>query len=145
MAIREARLRGTTVRAIHVWHVPVGEYLGGSPPDEEETLAYEEKAQRLLADAVLRAAGDDPVVPVEQVLKEAPAAAPALVEEAETADLLVVGSRGLSGIRELVLGSVSHECCRHAHCPVIVVPPSKRLHAQTDERSVATTGSGPAA
>jgi nucleotide-binding universal stress UspA family protein len=45
-----------------------------------------------------------------------------LVAESEGAQQLVVGSRGHGSIGELVLGSVSHHCCRHAHCPVTVIP-----------------------
>ncbi|WP_187274496.1 universal stress protein [Paenibacillus sp. N3.4] len=37
------------------------------------------------------------------------------------ADLLIVGSRGLSGISEFVLGSVSHNIVQHAKIPVLVV------------------------
>ncbi|RAZ66319.1 universal stress protein [Planococcus maitriensis] len=36
-------------------------------------------------------------------------------------DLLVIGSRGLSPIREVMLGSVSHKAVNHAECPVLVV------------------------
>lgn len=36
-------------------------------------------------------------------------------------DLLVIGSRGLSPIREVMLGSVSHKVVNHAECPVLVV------------------------
>ncbi|RRJ63916.1 universal stress protein [Paenibacillus oralis] len=37
------------------------------------------------------------------------------------ADLIVIGSRGLGGIREFVLGSVSHNVVQHAQIPVMVV------------------------
>ena len=37
------------------------------------------------------------------------------------ADLVVVGSRGLGGIRRALVGSVSDSVVRHAHCPVMMV------------------------
>jgi nucleotide-binding universal stress UspA family protein len=36
-------------------------------------------------------------------------------------DLIVVGSRGLSGIKHALVGSVSESVVRHAHCPVLVM------------------------
>jgi len=36
-------------------------------------------------------------------------------------ELLVVGSRGLGGIRRALIGSVSDSVVRHAHCPVMVI------------------------
>jgi nucleotide-binding universal stress UspA family protein len=35
--------------------------------------------------------------------------------------LIVVGSRGLGGIRRALMGSVSKSVVKHAHCPVLVV------------------------
>jgi nucleotide-binding universal stress UspA family protein len=37
------------------------------------------------------------------------------------AGLIVMGSRGLGGIRRALIGSVSDSVVRHAHCPVLVV------------------------
>jgi universal stress protein A len=36
-------------------------------------------------------------------------------------DLVVMGSRGLSPMKELLIGSVSETVLRHAPCPVTVV------------------------
>jgi nucleotide-binding universal stress UspA family protein len=47
-----------------------------------------------------------------------------LVHAAEDADLLVVGSRGLTGIR--ALGSVSERVAHSARCPVLVVRDPQR-------------------
>jgi nucleotide-binding universal stress UspA family protein len=41
------------------------------------------------------------------------------------AAVIVIGSRGLTGIRERLEGSVSHEVAEHAHRPVLVVPPNE--------------------
>jgi nucleotide-binding universal stress UspA family protein len=46
-----------------------------------------------------------------------------LCEHAETHDfdLIVIGHRGLSGIKKLVLGSVSQKVVQESNCPVLVV------------------------
>ena len=41
--------------------------------------------------------------------------------ESENIDLIVMGSKGLSGIKNMLLGSVAQEVVSHSHCPVLVV------------------------
>jgi nucleotide-binding universal stress UspA family protein len=61
-------------------------------------------------------------VDVERVVIDDRHPAEALVEASNDADLLVVGSRGRGGFKQLLLGSVSHAVVLHATCPVVVVP-----------------------
>ena len=51
------------------------------------------------------------------------AAAEVLLDYAKEngSDVIVIGSRGLGGIREFVLGSVSHNVVQHAQIPVLIV------------------------
>ena len=50
--------------------------------------------------------------PVETILR---------VADREKVDLIIVGSRGMRGIREVFLGSVSSAVMHHALCPVLIV------------------------
>jgi nucleotide-binding universal stress UspA family protein len=51
--------------------------------------------------------------PAEEILEES---------SVTPTDLIVVGSRGRGGFRELLLGSVAHHVTQHATCPVAVLP-----------------------
>ena len=51
------------------------------------------------------------------------------VAEEIGAGLIVMGSRGLGGVRRALIGSVSDSVVRHAHCPVMVVRPEKEQAA----------------
>jgi nucleotide-binding universal stress UspA family protein len=44
------------------------------------------------------------------------------------AEVIVVGTRGLSGARELFEGSVSHQLAEHSTRPVLMVPPANGRH-----------------
>jgi nucleotide-binding universal stress UspA family protein len=54
------------------------------------------------------------------------------VAEGIGADLVVMGSRGLDGIKRALIGSVSDSVVRHAHCPVLV---GRNEHRQTQRLS----------
>jgi nucleotide-binding universal stress UspA family protein len=50
-----------------------------------------------------------------------------IVDVADELDtpVIVIGSRGLSGLREIVDGSLSHQVAEHAGRPVLIVPPPR--------------------
>ncbi len=45
-----------------------------------------------------------------------------LVKASQSADMLVLGRRGLGGFARLRMGSVTSQVTHHAHCPVLIVP-----------------------
>lgn len=72
-----------------------------------------------------------------EVVVDAPSAAAAIVRSADAkgADLVVVGSRGATGLRRLALGSVAEGVVRHASSSVLVARPSpstRRVLVATD-------------
>jgi len=55
-------------------------------------------------------------------------------------DLIVMGSRGLSEIAGLFVGTVTHKVLQLAHIPVLVVRPPKAPVEKQEEVAVATMG-----
>ncbi len=62
--------------------------------------------------------------------------ADAILDEAEEvgADAIVIGSRGLTGIKSVLLGSVSHHVIQHADRAVIVVPSAEIAAARAHRK-----------
>ena len=90
------------------------------PPTEEDLEAALQATQEE-ADQLFAGLQETPVDCTVVAVAGQPAAV--LLDEAEGADQLVVGSRGLGGLSRLLIGSVSSQVVHHARCPVTVVPP----------------------
>ncbi len=120
-AIHLAEEHDAEVVLLHAYHLPVefqqleGAYL---PADFWDSV--KEEAERSLA-----AYGEkirDKGVPVQEIVREGYPAS-VIEEEAlqEKADMIVMGSRGLSGLKHLLLGSIAERVVQKAHCPVLTV------------------------
>ena len=120
-AVAEAARRDATLVLVHAWELPpVVAYPFAAGP-MFETAAIEDAAQRVMRAAVSDVRAIDADVMVESaVVHGAPATV--LLQAAEKADLVVVGSRGRGGFTGLLLGSVSQQVVHHSPCPVVVVP-----------------------
>jgi nucleotide-binding universal stress UspA family protein len=124
-ALDEAVRRGAAVRVVLA--MPEADYwataYGMSPSLVDEMSADLEKVGRDMVDAVVRERGGALAdVPVEvHALSGSPGRV--LVDQSDSADLLVVGHRGHGGFRSSVLGSVGLQCVLHASVPVTVVRP----------------------
>jgi nucleotide-binding universal stress UspA family protein len=126
-AAEEAELRNALLVAVHAWTFVASSAVAdpGLIPIPEVDYVGQLDAERDAAQAELDAAFErafpsGPPVEVEARLVEAPAG-DALVSEGESADLIVVGSAGKSGLKSVLLGSVSRHVVSHSRTPVTVV------------------------
>ena len=115
----DAELHVIYVEPMPARHVGLGRQAADLPP--EVVASVEEEAKTKLAEQAEKMREGGGEVAQTHARVGAPAAEiVALAEELE-AGLVVVGGRGLGGIRRTLVGSVSDSVVRHAHCPVMVV------------------------
>jgi nucleotide-binding universal stress UspA family protein len=75
-----------------------------------------------LLDEARRLAAEAGVSTVETVARQGDAADAILdVAEEQTADLIVVGNKGMTGAKRFLLGSVPNKVSHHAPCSVLIV------------------------
>lgn len=121
-AIEAARPRKSAVEVVHAWlpAPPPSRFAGGySGPQDQELRGF---AEAVLAEALDQAKKSGADIEVRGCVVSGPAAV-TLLEAAERAHMLVVGSRGLGGFSGLLVGSTGMEVATHATCPVVVVRP----------------------
>jgi len=128
LALREARRLlspGGTLIVFHCDQRYSGGKAGGIPVVADE----DDRRQRIEATvAELEADGIDAQLVID-VTHHAPARAIVEAADAEFAEAIVCGSRGLGAFQGALLGSVSRDLIHHAHVPVVVVPPRITAHA----------------
>ncbi|GAB2727009.1 universal stress protein [Kitasatospora kifunensis] len=116
-ALRQAELTGATVYAVGVWEPP--SYYGWSAPVVDTSFDYD-LARRQFTEQLDEVLGPEHSSRVEERLVLGNPAQ-VLIDEADGAELLVVGSHGRGTFAAAVLGSVSARCAAHATCPVVIV------------------------
>jgi nucleotide-binding universal stress UspA family protein len=113
-AVEMARSVGAELVVVHAHHeANVGYGLSGEDYPEIQ------HGKEILAEAESRHAAD---IAVRTVLRKGEAADSLLdVAEEETADLIIVGNKGMAGARRFVVGSVPNRVSHHATCDVLIV------------------------
>ena len=114
-ALDEARRRSALVEVVRAWSVPANESFVPVPVE-----AFREAEDAAVGAMVTELLGEGAAPEVRRsTVYGAPGEV--LVDAAEGADMVVVGSRGLGGFTGMLLGSVSQYVLHHASCPVVVV------------------------
>jgi len=120
LAAKLATDQKAELHLLHVHHPPM--YLTPMDPPTVPTgywLDVRAAAERAIAD---KAASLDVPVPVQCDLVEgSPDHEIAHFAAEAGADLIMMGTRGHSGLSHVLLGSVAERTLRHAPCPVLVV------------------------
>lgn len=82
----------------------------------------EQRLKTVLSEALKGAEEEKPKLKIStRLLKGRPADKIVQMAKEEGFDVIVMGSRGLSGVEELLLGSVSNRVADYASCPVLIV------------------------
>jgi nucleotide-binding universal stress UspA family protein len=98
-----------------------------SEPNQRFDPEYGDAAARQALDTIVeRALGADAAAVERRTVNDHTARG--LLDTSADADLLVLGARGLSGWREIVVGSVTRQCLHHATRPLAVIH-----HGKADE------------
>lgn len=129
-AAAEADCTGMKLRAIHAWQEPLV-WRDTATPDPAFLHSLEEVHQQTLQNAVRTATTRYPRVAMTSTLVRG---APqwALLDAARGAALVVVGNHGLSGIRRMLLGLVSHSIVLNIQSPTVIV--NARLDSEPGQR-----------
>lgn len=140
-ALAEARFRGCRLRVVTAWSWDGTEALG-APGNAADAHSHAEMVQRrALLDAL---EGVEQPPEVERRLVEA-RPSEALCTAALEADLLVLGSRGHTALRGVLVGSTSQRVVRHAPCPVVLLPDPQHLEHERRRRRHRTSSDQPKA
>jgi nucleotide-binding universal stress UspA family protein len=115
-AIAEARRRRAVLEVVMAWS------LVDQPVAADAGRTLDQDAAEQVLDEILDRQPDaiDDVELVRTVVCDHPGTA--LVYAAHAADVVVVGTRGLGGLKRPALGSVSHHVAQQAASPVVIVP-----------------------
>ncbi|MFI9846668.1 universal stress protein [Nonomuraea sp. NPDC051941] len=120
-AVEQARARKALLHVLFAWQVPMFSPYAVTYNSLIETAMQEEMRAARQRVEPWRTRNPDVDISDEQRCAHP---VTALIEAARSADLVVVGSRGMGGLASAVLGSVSQGVLNHVTCPVAIVRPS---------------------
>ena len=124
-AIEITKKDGAQLIALTIIHIPLSSYGLVSPQDE---LSHPKEREEMLEakewfDKLIHIAKQNYVQLKTEIVDSQMSIEAAIIEYAEShgADLIIIGTRGRSGFKKMLLGSVASGVVTYATCPVMVV------------------------
>ena len=129
LAVDLARKYGSELLFLNV--IPAARYSSHLVPTSippppglyEQERKYEHKLAEAIVNRAVRSTDGSGLEVRTRIQESIGSVVEAIAEysQGEKVDLIVIGTRGLSGFKKLLIGSVSSGVVSHAHCPVLVV------------------------
>ena len=115
-----AQKTDSELHVLHVLALPLDTH-DPSSFEPEVWARLERSAQTTLEDVVEKIEASGGEVEGSHLKAGRPEAEIVALAEEIGAGLIVMGNRGLGGVRRALMGSISDSVLRHAHCPVLMV------------------------
>jgi nucleotide-binding universal stress UspA family protein len=124
-----AQFPGRKAVVLHVWSpiaVMAAAYGGLMPLPSSDEQKLQEAAEKLAAEGAELAAkaGLEATSAIAEATFEGIWHTVIEAAKQHGCSVIVIGARGLSTFKSVLLGSVSHGVAQHAHVPVLIVPPA---------------------
>jgi len=131
-ALKLANQLKARITVLHVYKVPAlspWSKVSGRPDEMNDIVTLDEFDHfKSEIDILKRIATENNLsdIDVNYSLRESDQVVPAIVGEADEShtDIIIMGTTGASGIKEMLFGSVASKIMEAAHCPVLLVPES---------------------
>ncbi len=122
-AVSIAQRNKAELVALHVLHVPNTELYLTSGKKYEEFVDKNQRELDKSFEIISKKAKENQVKFRTEIIKVLPNIAAGIVTYADKRkfDLIIIGTRGRSGFKKLVLGSVASEVVTYSSCPVLVI------------------------
>ena len=131
-AARQAELEGAPLLVLHVVHDPAASPGFYHKPDEDWLRPMVDAAEQMMKEFLAKTRADHPdleplISAKTRMVSGLPAGRISEVAEEVSARMVVLGSRGRSGLEAVLLGSVAERVAQISPAPVVVVktPPGK--------------------
>ncbi|WP_345312198.1 universal stress protein [Gordonia alkaliphila] len=121
-AAQEAKLEGADLKIVSAYTTTTSDYAPGLVIPQDVIDAIRGEVSKYVQDAAKVAEEAAPGITIHGSIAEGDAAH-VMIDFSEDAEMVVLGSRGLGGLKGLFLGSVSTSVAAHAKSKVVIVPP----------------------